>query len=451
MAAQGEVGRDGAFFGHPKGLGYLAFTEVWEGFSYYGMQALLVLYMVSQLLTPGHAEHVAGLAALRGMTEAMTGSMTRLALASQIFGLYAGLVNATPLLGGWLGDRVLGQTRTIILGAVMMTLGHLCMTSETLFLPALALLVLGAGCIKGNMAVQIGALYGPDDPRRTQGFGIYMFVRNLGAFAAPLVCGTLGETLGWHYGFGIAALAMAAALVIYLAGRKYLPPEPPVRRRRMAHAPLTRDERRAVLALFLAFIPYLLMFTAVYQAYNILPVWVSGHVDRQAGGLTIPVTWMYTFDGIATMLGIAMTIRFWRLLQARRREPDSLTKMAIGAAMTCGAFLILVTTSALSPGLVALPWLLAFFVLLDFSFIWGEPPLRAFVSRHAPASRATVMMSLAIMSIAIANFIVGWLGRFYEPWGPTRFWLLHAGIAATGVVVALSLRPVIARLTGNPA
>lgn len=447
MTAQNNGNGDAAFFGHPRGLAYLAFTEVWEGFSYYGMQALLVLYMVAQLLTPGHVEHVAGLATLRAMAEGMTGSMTRLAFASQIFGLYAGLVNATPLLGGWLGDRVLGQTRTIILGAVLMTLGHLCMTSERLFLFALVLLVLGAGCIKGNMAVQIGALYGPDDPRRTGGFGVYMFVRNLGAFAAPLVCGTLGETLGWHYGFGIAAVAMAAALLIYLAGQKYLPPELPVQRRRKDHARLTRDERRAVLGLFLAFIPYLLMFTAVYQAYNILPVWVSGHVDRQVGGLTVPVTWMYTFDGIATMIGIAVTIRFWRMLESRAREPGSLGKMAIGSAMTCAAFLILTATSALSAGPVALPWLLAFFVLLDFSFIWGEPPLRAFVSRHAPTSYATVMMSLAIMSIAIANFTVGWLGRFYEPWGPARFWLLHAGIAATGLVAALSLRPLIARLT----
>lgn len=451
MTAQRESVGDTAFFGHPKGLAYLAFTEVWEGFSYYGMQALLVLYMVGQLLTPGHVEHVAGLATLRAATEATTGSMTRLAFASQIFGLYAGLVNATPLLGGWLGDRVLGQTRTIVLGAVLMKLGHLCMTSETLFLPALALLVLGAGCIKGNMAVQIGALYGPDDPRRTQGFGVYMFVRNLGAFAAPLVCGTLGETLGWHYGFGVAAVAMAAALVIYLAGRRYLPPEPPVRRRRRERASLTRQGKRAMLGLFLAFIPYLLMFTAVYQAYNVLPVWVSDHVDRHAGSLIIPVTWMYTFDGIATMTGIAVTIRFWRTLERRHREPDSLVKMAIGSAMTCGAFAILMATSALSAGPVALPWLLAFFVLLDFSFIWGEPPLRALVSRHAPPSHATVMMSLSIMSIAIANFIVGWLGRFYEPWGPARFWLLHAGIAALGVAAALTLRPAIARLTAESA
>ncbi len=142
---------------------------------------------------------------LRALLEGATGKMTVIAFSSQIFGLYAGLVNATPLLGGWLGDRVLGQTRTIVLGAVLMTVGHLAMTSERLFLVALSLLVLGAGCIKGNMAVQIGNLYGPDDPRRTRGFGIYMFVRNLGAFAAPLICGTLGETLGWDYGFGVAA------------------------------------------------------------------------------------------------------------------------------------------------------------------------------------------------------------------------------------------------------
>jgi POT family proton-dependent oligopeptide transporter len=173
---------------------------------------------------------------------------------------------------------------------------------------------------------------------------------------------------------------------------------------------------------------------------------VSSQVDRQAGGLTVPVTWMYTFDGIATMIGIAVTIRFWRMLESTGREPGSLGKMAIGSTMTCAAFLILTVTSALSAGPVALAWLLAFFVLLDFSFIWGEPPLRAFVSRHAPKSHATVMMSLAIMSIAIANFTVGWLGRFYEPWGPTRFWLFHAGIAAAGVVAALSLRPLIARL-----
>jgi POT family proton-dependent oligopeptide transporter len=441
-----ERSEDTAFFGHPRGLAYLAFTEVWEGFSYYGMQALLMLYMVGQLLRPGHVEGVAGLAQLRGAIEAMGGPMSTIAFASQIFGLYVGLVNATPLLGGWLGDRVLGQTRTIVLGALMMTAGHLCMTSERLFLLALLLLVLGAGCIKGNMAVQIGNLYTADDSRRTRGFGIYMLVRNLGALSAPLVCGTLGETLGWHYGFGVAAVAMLAALIIYLAGRRHLPPEQPVARRRVAQPPLTRDEWRAILGLLLAFIPYLLMFSAVYQAYNLLPVWASDHVDRQAFGQTIPVTWIFTFDGIATMAGIVVTVRLWRALAGRGREPGDIAKMAVGCTMTAAAFAVLALGTATSPGKVPLGWVLLFFAMLDFSFIWGEPPLRAFVSRHAPPAKATIMMSLAIMSIALANFAVGWLGRFYETIGATSFWLLHAGIAVTGLAAALLLRPVIDRL-----
>jgi POT family proton-dependent oligopeptide transporter len=441
-----ERSGDTAFFGHPKGLAYLAFTEVWEGFSYYGMQALLMLYMVGQLLRPGHFENVGGLDHLRGGLESIGGPMTTIALASQIFGLYVGLVNTTPLLGGWLGDRVLGQTRTIVLGAVLMTLGHLCMTSERLFLLALLLLVLGAGFIKGNMAVQIGRLYGADDPRRTRGFGIYMLVRNIGALSAPLVCGTLGETLGWHYGFGVAAIAMVAALIIYLAGRRHLPPEPPVVRLSVAQAPLTRDDWRAILGLLLAFVPFVLMFSAVYQAYTLFPVWATDHVDRQAWGLTIPVTWIFTFDGIATMAGILVGVRLWRALDARGREPDDIGKIAIGCTMASTAFAILALGAATATGPVPLAWVLAFFLLLDFSFIWGEPPLKAFVSRHAPPAKATIMMSLAIMSIALANFTVGWLGRFYERMGAPEFWLLHAGIALTGLTAALLLRPIIHEL-----
>ena len=440
---------DCAFFGHPRGLGYLAFTEVWEGFSYYGMQALLTLYMVRHLLTPAVAGDVAGLPVLRTAIETVAGPTTTISLAAQIFGLYVGLVNMTPLLGGWLGDRVLGQTRAVTLGAVLMTAGHLLMTSEQTFLLALALLASGSGLIKGNLAVQIGKLYGPEDTRRTRAFGVYMFVRNLGAFAAPLICGTLGEIYGWHYGFGVAAIAMGAALLIYVRGRKYLPSELSPRQRRSGRKELTSAERRAIAGLLLALVPYIFMFSAVYQAYNLLPVWVADHVNRDAFGVTIPVTWLFTFDGIATMAGIALTVRLWRWLENRKREPWSLTKMAIGSAMTCVAYLILAFGTAVATPLVAAFWVLAFFLLLDFSFIWGEPPLRALVSRYAPAREATTLMSLSIMSIAIANLTVGWLGRFYETLQPSRFWLLHAAIAGGGVLSAVSLSPLISRLLGR--
>ena len=216
---------DYAFFGHPRGLAYLAFTQVWERFSFFGMQALLTLYMVNQLLLPGHVEHVLGFAAFRSVLEAIFGPMTRLAFASQIFGLYVGFVNLTPLLGAWFGDRVLGQRRTSILGLVLMSAGHLLMASGGAFLLALLLLLFGAGCVRGNLYTQVGNLYPAGDSRQSRAFGIYLIALNVGALFAPLVCGTLGEVYGWHYGFGVAGLGMLVGLGIYIAGQRYLPPD----------------------------------------------------------------------------------------------------------------------------------------------------------------------------------------------------------------------------------
>lgn len=442
----GESSAKNSFFGHPPGLAFLAFTEVWEGFSFYGMQALLMLYMVGELLRPEHSKNVLGLASLRFVLEALTGPMTTVAFAAQIFGLYAGLVNVTPLLGGWLGDRWLGQTKTIILGALLMIAGHLSLTSEASFVVGLILLILGAGFIKGNMAVQIGHLYAAQDPRRTRGFGIYMLVRNIGAMLAPLVCGTLGERWGWRYGFGVAAIAMAFALLIYLSGRRYLPPERAPLHRLPSEERMDADQRRSIFGLFLSFIPAVLMFTAIYQAYAIFPIWVAHHVDREVSGFIVPVTWMYTFDGLATMVGIVLAIRLWSWLGKSGREPDDIAKIGIGGILCSLAYAVIALAAWSSSTLVSLVWVGAFFVLLDFSFIWGEPPLKSIVSRHAPRSKATIMMSLAIMSIAIANFVVGWLGRFYERMDAASFWTLHSTIAASAAVAALLLRPIIYRL-----
>jgi POT family proton-dependent oligopeptide transporter len=160
---------------------------------------------------------------------------------------------------------------------------------------------------------------------------------------------------------------MLVALAIYLARRRHLPPEPPIVRGRAARMPLERDGRRAMLGLLLAMLPYVLMFTAVYQAYTLLPVWAVDHVDRRAVGMTIPVTWLFTFDGLATMLGIVMAVRLWSILGRRGREPGDLVKIAIGAAMACAAYLVLAAGTFLSIGPVPLLVVLAFFVLLDFS------------------------------------------------------------------------------------
>lgn len=437
---------DTAFFGHPRGLAYLAFTQVWERFSYFGMQALLALYMVNQLLLPGHVEHVLGFAAFRSVLEDIFGPMTRLALASQIFGLYVGFVNLTPLLGAWLGDRVLGQRRTAILGLVMMTAGHLLMASEAAFLLALLLLLLGAGCMRGNLYTQVGNLYPAGDARHSRAFGIYLIALNLGAFFAPLVCGTLGEVYGWHYGFGVAGLGMLVGLGIYLAGQRYLPPDR--MRRDGPKVTLQRDDWRAIVAIMVMLVPTVIIYSAVQQAYNVLIVWADTHVDREVLGSTVPVTWLLTFDGLMTIVGVFIAIRLWRWLAERGREPDTMLKFAIAGGLVTLAYALLGLGTALWAA-VPLVVVLLFFAIMDLSFGWIEPPTNAFVSRFAPASVVTTMMSINLMSFGVSNVVVGWLGRFYEPLGAARFWQLHALIAAAGVVLALASRPIIAPLLSH--
>ncbi|MFL6764168.1 MAG: MFS transporter, partial [Sphingomicrobium sp.] len=187
-----EPAPDTSFFGHPPGLAYLAFTEAWERFSYYGMSALVVLYMVNQLLLPGHVEHVVGFATFRGWIEATFGAMSTQALASQIFGLYSGFVYFTPVIGGWLGDRI-GQRSAVVLGALSMSGGHLAMAFDQSFLLALLLLIIGSGLLKGNISAQVGSVYPAEvEVRRTRGFAIFSTGINFGAVAGPLLCGFLG-------------------------------------------------------------------------------------------------------------------------------------------------------------------------------------------------------------------------------------------------------------------
>jgi proton-dependent oligopeptide transporter, POT family len=192
IASIESVRTDTDLFGHPRGLIVLAGTEFWDRISFHGMQALLVLYMAEQLLLPGHVAHVVGFAAFRSVIEAVTGPLSNQALATQIFGVYVGLVYFTPLLGGVLGDRLLGRFHTVALGAILMSAGHFCMAFDRSFLLALLLLVLGAGCLRGNLMSQVGALYSTADRRRDDGFQIYYALLNGSIFAGSMISGRLG-------------------------------------------------------------------------------------------------------------------------------------------------------------------------------------------------------------------------------------------------------------------
>ena len=208
------------FLGHPRGLWYLAFTEAWERFSYYGMQSLLVLYMVKYLLLPGRIEHVAIFDAFRQLP--FYRGLDGQPLASAIFGTYTACVYLTPIFGGFLADRLLGRRRTVLLGALTMAAGHFLMAFETAFLFALLCLILGCGMFKGNIASQVGSLYKPEDLRRADAFQIFYLGINAGVIISPLIVGSLGEKVGWHYGFAAAGVGMLLSIVIYLSGQKYL-------------------------------------------------------------------------------------------------------------------------------------------------------------------------------------------------------------------------------------
>src|SRR5947207_5279878 len=247
VAAQMET-RQPTLLGQPKGLFYLAATEAWERFSYYGMTALVVLYMVNQLLLPGHVQYIFGFSGFKAAVESVVGPLSTQALASQIFGLYSGFVYFTPLLGGMIADRWIGQRNAVVIGALSISAGHIAMAFDQSFLLALLLLVVGSGFLKGNISAQVGALYPQNDEAwRTRGFVNFSTAINIGAVIGPLLCGLLAQVYGWHYGFGIAAIFMLLGLATYLYGYRYLPAR--VERRKFEGTGLTAAERSIVGAL----------------------------------------------------------------------------------------------------------------------------------------------------------------------------------------------------------
>jgi len=432
---------DSAFFGHPRGLGYLAFAEAWERFSYYGMQALLVLYMGQQLFLPGHVEHVAGFAAFRAGIERAYGHLSPAALASVIFGLYAGGVYLTPLAGGFIADRILGRTATVTLGAILMALGHFLMAFEQSFLVALTCLLVGVGCFKGNIASQVGELYAPGDLRRADAFQIYLLGVNIAVIISPLVCGTLGQKVAWHWGFGAAGVGMLIGLAVYLSGRRWLPADALKPRRTDAPRPrLVRGEIKTILVL-VALLPVMAMAALGNQEiFNAYLVWGDAHYNLVFAGQTMPVTWLISLDAFIGSSTIVATVAFWRWWATRRREPEEITKLWIGAMIAAAAPLFLGVASlqeAVTGHKVGLGWALAFHIVNDIGYSNIFPVGLALFTRAAPRAIGGLMVGVYYLHLFVANMMVGWLGGLLERMAPAAFWFLHAGLVAGGAAVML--------------
>jgi POT family proton-dependent oligopeptide transporter len=428
-------------FGHPRGLTFLFATEMWERFSYYGMRALLVLYMVKYLLEPQRAGAVIGLAPFRHALEAVFGPLAPQPFASQIYGFYTGLVYLTPIFGGLLADRVVGQRRT----AALMAIGHFMMAFEHLFLFALAVLILGNGAFKPNISTQVGALYAPDDRRRDRAFSIFYVGINLGAFLAPLVCGTLGEELGWHYGFAAAGVGMTTGLIIYLFATPVLPKES-FAKRTAARQPLDAAARRSIVALLFLFVPVSLFWGIYEQQGNTIVLWASEFTDRRLFGWDIPVTWFQALNPFMIFAFTPFIVSLWRRQGAR--EPSTVVKMAIGCFLAAAAYLVLVVAAYVSAGAQASwLWLFIYFVVLTVGELYLSPTSLSLVTKVAPASLLSMMMGVWLATSFVGGFLAGYLGTFWSSMNKDYFFLMLAAISAgAGLIIALLIRPLRATL-----
>src|SRR4029078_10740984 len=302
---------DRAFLGHPKGLGFLGFTEACERFSYYSMQTLLTLYMVNYLLLAEHVDGVAGLGWLRAWHYP---GLEGPPLASAIFGDYPSLVYLMPILGGIIADKLTGRRVALIAGGLVMALGHFLMAIEGAFLFALLALIIGVGLFKGNIATQVGELYGENDLRRAMAFQIFYIFINVSVIIGPLISGTLGQKVGWHWGFGCAGVVMVLGLFIYLSGRKYLPVENrPVRgEERFPREPLSREDWMCVVYL-LILIPVLAVSLLTNQEiFNAYIVWGDEQFNRNIFGWAFPSTWLITIDAAVSFAMLVAVAAFWK-------------------------------------------------------------------------------------------------------------------------------------------
>jgi POT family proton-dependent oligopeptide transporter len=438
--------RAGDLFGHPRGLTYLFTVEMWERFSYYGMRALLVLYMIKYLFEPGRVEQVMGFATLRAALEFVFGPLTTQPLASLVYGSYTALVYFTPIIGGLLADRVLGQRRMVLIGAALMAVGHFMMAFEPLFLLALLFLILGNGAFKPNMSTQVGALYAPGDPRRDRAFSIFYVGINLGAFLAPLICGTLGEEIGWHYGFGAAGIGMTLGLAIYLYASPTLPPDLLTQHRGEPRT-FTRDDWRAIAALLALYLPMVLFWAAYEQSGNTITLWADAHTDRTINLLIwsgqIPVTWFQAFNPFMIFAFTPFVIALWARQARRGSEPSTVTKIAYGCFANVLAYLILFGAALYAgDGKASWLWIFAYFVVLTIGELYVSPIGLSLVSKTAPAHSLSLMMGLWLSVIFVASFLAGYLGSFWSGMAKSDFFLMIVVVAAlAGVAVLLLARP----------
>ncbi|WP_420138146.1 peptide MFS transporter [Sphingomonas sp.] len=401
-------------FGHPPGLTVLFLTQMWAEFSYFGLQALLVYYMTSDL----------------GFSQSKS---------SLIYGIYGGAAFFSPFFGGIIADKWLGRTPSVVIGGLLMMLGHFAMAFPPFLFPALALVALGNGLFMPPLAVQVGALYADEDPRKAHAFSAYYMGINLGGLLAPLVCGSLGELLGWHWGFGAAGIGMLVGLIVYLGFRQLLPADPG----RAAIIPGTAAvpiDARAVRMLVVLVTVVILFRIAYEQSGNVIALWVRDQTDRTLfnGTLTIPATWFQAINPALIILLTPLLIGYWTRKGQEGTAAVLLRRMSLGCIVACASMLVMVA-AAIVNGRTGQPvsawWVLLYFCLLTMGELLVIPVGLTLVNLLSPAGFAATFMGAWYIAKFLGSVLAGVMGSYWGTIAPAMFF----GLGAVSVLLAAAL------------
>jgi POT family proton-dependent oligopeptide transporter len=445
------VAIDRGFFGHPRGLSTLFFTEMWERFSYYGMRAFLILYMTAPAAAGG-----------LGMADMD---------AASIYGTYTGSVWGAAILGGIVADRFLGQYRSVLIGGIIIALGHFTLAFKALpfFYSGLGLIVIGTGLLKPNVSTLVGSLYDRGDSRRDAGFSIFYMGINLGAFIGPLIAGYLAQRVDWHLGFASAGVGMTFGVTQYILGKKRLQPAlerletaPTPRAARGAAGPaavspdafrFTRAEWKRMGAIVIFFLVAILFWGAYEQAGSTLNLFADRFTRLEVFGVSFPSSWFQSVQPIFVILFAPMFAWLW--IRLGRHEPSVAAKFALGLLFMGLAFLILMPAGAMAqsaPGVRVSPWwLVASYAISELGELCLSPVGLSAVTTLSPVRIVGLMMGVWFLSNAFGNKLAGWAAGFFSTTPlETLFGVVAAVLLVAAVIMFLLVKP-IRRLTGGAA
>ena len=416
------------WFGHPRGLSTLFFTEMWERFSYYGMRSLLLLFMINGLAFSTKS-------------------------AALIYGTYTMGVYALSIPGGWIADRFIGHYRAVLYGGILIMLGHFSMAIPRIetFFAGLALIVFGTGLLKPNVSTLVGTLYSAEDQRRDAGFSLFYMGINVGAMTAPLLCGWLGQKVDWHLGFAAAGVGMAIGLTQYVLGRNRLGAAaaftPPKARALTPAAPLTPAEWKRVAVICILFVFTVIFWGGFEQAGSTLTLFADRHTRLSLFGWAFPSSW---FQSEQPLFVITLAPVFaWMWLRLGKREPSSPMKFVFGLALVTLGFLILLPAAfaAGTRGVKVSPmWLTALYLVHTFGELCLSPVGLSLVTKLAPKRLGGLMMGVWFLAAALGNFLAGWIASFADRVPLYRIFGLCCAVLGVAAAVLALLKGRIERL-----